>query len=107
MSKVDSKFIDLCLAGEALADDIFNYIGEWHESDTDESLAEFLGFTQKEYELWVEKPRLLEVIIHARDSGRSLQEMQDVERAHLIAARGLPPEEAEVLQAWLRRTGRN
>ena len=69
-------FVEQCLNGEALADDIFTHIGEWHESDTVESLAEFLGFTPEEYALRVEQPTSLDLIFQARNTKSPLQEMQ-------------------------------
>jgi hypothetical protein len=58
-------FVDLALAGliadpeEALDD----YIAEWHESDTRLPLHEWLGLTQEQYALFVEKPECLRTLL--------------------------------------------
>ena len=58
MSRGEKTFVEKCLGGEALLDDIDDYIDRWHEGegDPDASLAAFLGFTDEEYKLWAEKP---------------------------------------------------
>ena len=68
MSKTESNFVARCLAGDALVDDIDDYIDRWHdgEGSPDESLAEFLGFTDEEYKLWAENPDFLPFILNAR-----------------------------------------
>ena len=49
MSKVDHKsFVDKCLGGEALLEDIETYIADWHSGTGQQRLSEFLGMTQKE-----------------------------------------------------------
>lgn len=60
--------MELVLAGEALADEIDDYIDQWHDSaDTNETtLAQWLGMTEREYGLWVERPHALRAILHAR-----------------------------------------
>jgi len=54
--------------GEALLDDIDDYVHLWHEGagDPDASLADFLGFTDEEYKLWAEKPNSLPFILKAQ-----------------------------------------
>ena len=43
----DSKltFIELCVKGEVLIDEIDNFVDEWHQSPQDIELHEFLGMT--------------------------------------------------------------
>jgi hypothetical protein len=68
MIKIDTQksFIELCLEGKALLSDIDQFVEKWHESDSDESIEEYLGMTFEEYALWVEKPKTLKHIIAAR-----------------------------------------
>lgn len=66
-------FIDLCCKGEAMLGDIDDFVDAWHDGDSKESLAEYLGMTGSEYELWVESPQVLAAIIAARKSGRALK----------------------------------
>lgn len=65
----DPRFVDRCLGGGVSADEIDDFVDQWHESDTAESLAEFLGFTAEEYASWVERPAALEAILEASRKG--------------------------------------
>ena len=89
MSKVEMTFVEKCLAGEALADDVDDYVDLWHEGEGDPgaSLAEFLGFTGMEYRLWAEKPHLLPFILNARRGGISLDKARDHDEPYRLAAR--------------------
>lgn len=108
MSRSTLRFVDACLAGDCLADEIDNFVDLWHEGESQESLSDFLGFTGEEYALWVEKPDSLEWILYARRENRSiftlLEEMNSARPR--IAARSLSPKDASELVEWLRRTGR-
>jgi len=68
---IPRNFVEKCLADEALADDIDDYVGLWHDSESDPgvSLADFLGFSDLEYRLWAEKPHALPLILNARWHG--------------------------------------
>lgn len=99
-------FVKKCLEGEALADDIDDYVERWHKGGTGLRLSEFLGFTKAEYKLWAEKPNSLQYILHARRSGDTIESYRTVEQAHRLAARSLSPEDAEEVTKWLIRTGR-
>jgi hypothetical protein len=106
MSKPEMTFVEKCLAGEALIDDIDDYFDRWHEGegDPDTSLAQFLGFTDIEYRLWAEKPNLLPFILNARKGGVSLANARDY-HATRLAARDLPVEDVEELTQWLKSIG--
>ena len=52
-------FVEACLEGEALLDDIDDYVDVWHRGGTGMPLWKFLGFTHSEYKLWAEKPNSL------------------------------------------------
>lgn len=62
MSEI-TTFIEKCLNGDVLCDDIDDYIDIWHESDSEDELFEFLGMTREEYALWVKDPDALPQII--------------------------------------------
>jgi hypothetical protein len=72
MSKSIMSFVDKYLAGEALLDDIDDYVDLWHDGEggPDVSLADFLGFSDEEYKLWAEKPASLPSILDARKRGK-------------------------------------
>lgn len=108
MSEGEKAFVDKCLAGEALLDDIDDYIDRWHEGEgnPDASLAAFLGFTDEEYKLWAEKPNTLAFILNARKSGVRLTQGGDYARSYRRAARGLSGQDIDELTQWLKQTGR-
>jgi hypothetical protein len=104
-AKIDT-FIDLCLMGEVLAEEIDDFVAQWHETDTDRSIEEYLGLTPQEYILWVEKPEALEFILYSRRYNNPLQDYEAASRAFRVAARAVSPEDADTLIHWLRETGR-
>jgi hypothetical protein len=97
------NFVDACLQGEALIEDIDEYIERWHEGDSEKELHEFLGFTKDEYELWLHNDNsIIKSILFARKNGVSITDIDSIS----IAARSSSMEEAEKIIEWLRLTGR-
>ena len=68
-------FLDLVLTGDARQDDIDDFVDRWHDGDASCSLAEFLGMSDDEYALWVEKPAALRLILQAHAEGMRLEKM--------------------------------
>ncbi len=66
MSRSEDNFVDLCLGGEALAEEIDDFVDAWHEGGTGKPIYTSLGMTREEYGLWVEQPDSLDVILEAR-----------------------------------------
>lgn len=99
------KYIELCENGELLLDDIDDYVDKWHESDSDQSLFEYLGMTQQEYILWVHDPDILSFIITSRTQGRSIDDVMNDFHELPMAARADSPEKAKFLMKWLKKTG--
>ena len=94
-----SNFIEDCIAGNALMSEIDDYIDLWHESDSQLSLNDFLGMTQKEYALYVEDESYLATIITAHKKN---EKIITVMREHLaLAARSDDSAKAKRLQKWL------
>jgi hypothetical protein len=60
-------FIEQYLAGEAEADDIDDFIEEWHEGESAASLVEFLGLSEEEYWRWVRNANVLPEIRAERE----------------------------------------
>jgi hypothetical protein len=88
-------------------DEIDDFVDEWHASPTEETIYDFLGMTQEEYDLWVEQPSSLRLILAAREDHLLLYEA--IERYvdyEPVAARAADPAEARVVLEWLRKTGR-
>lgn len=82
-------------------------IDAWHEAETEIPLHEWLGFTPDEYQLYVEKPASIRIILAARHHNRSLKELLGAKDAtSLIAARGASAAEITELRKWLKATGR-
>ena len=54
------------MANRACAEDVSKYISEWEHSSTSSRLYEYLGMTEDEYFLWVNKEQTLEQIIENR-----------------------------------------
>jgi hypothetical protein len=106
MSSKSTTFIDLCLAGEVDPSTIDEHVAAWHQSDTELTIAEFLGMTEEEYAAWVEEPWTLRFILFARAQKLPLSKALQGADAGNVAARCSNLEEAHVLQSWLRRTGR-
>ena len=65
----EKSFIDACLTGDALLDDIEDYIEYWHENDSGLELNEFLGMTPHEYAEWIKtgEDMVLRDVIEARN----------------------------------------
>lgn len=49
------KFKDKYLAGEIEFETIDDFIEEWNNSDTTETLAHFLGLDEQEEDVWIEE----------------------------------------------------
>ena len=82
-------------------------IDAWHEADTTVPLHEWLGLTPDEYQLYVEKPASIRIILAARRHKRSLKELLSAkDSTSLIAARGASAAEVTELRKWLKATGR-
>jgi len=100
------KFIEQVLEGEVLETEIDDFVEQWHESNNKETLAEFLGFTEDEYALWVEQPEALRNILFCRKHGMPLSEAAKWAETHRVAARSQGNGDASELLKWLKKTGR-
>lgn len=93
MSKREAvTFVDACLAGDALALDIDDWVDRWHDDDVPDptlSLDEFLGFSSEEGQLWAEKPASLDFILNAHRHGVPVTEVvtQYEQADYTLAAR--------------------
>jgi hypothetical protein len=100
------NFIDACLEGEALPQQIDDYIDAWHNSDTREPIYRFLGMTEDEYSLWVENDLFLKHILFARKKKIPFNELIAWDDGKKLAARASSRDEAQAILDWLKRTGR-
>ena len=60
-------FASLCLSGDALLEDIDNFVDAWHDNSLGMNIYDYLGMTRQEYALWVERPDALSFILNARE----------------------------------------
>lgn len=99
-------FVSLCTTGECAASEIYDFVGRWHASDSNSSLAAYLGMTDDEYGLWVERSDALELILLARRKttsvGLAVYLDSPIAESARIAASGFQ----ESLLNWLKSTGR-
>jgi hypothetical protein len=106
MIRKPSNFVEYCLAGEALLEDIYRFIDEWHEADTDDELPTYLGMSDDEYALWLEKPEALPFILFAHQSHTPLREAIQAADHVRMAARAPGRANAKAVLEWLRQTNR-
>lgn len=64
----DKSFIELAVIGDADLDEIDDFVGRWHDSDSTMSLHEYLGVSFEDYSLWVSDPGALRSIVERRRS---------------------------------------
>lgn len=103
---MSKTFVDACLSGQALLDDVDDWIDEWHDSDTDHSLDSFLGFSNDEGSLFAERPEALRFIVAARRQQVPVANVLASRDNFALAARAGDSEQASAVLAWLRETGR-
>jgi hypothetical protein len=100
-----AKFIEACHEGDALLEEIEDYIDEWHDSDSEEEIYEYLGMTIDEYGLWVENDAMLKTIIYSRELGIPVMDFIKNTSGEKLVARSSSPEEAASVKEWLVRKG--
>ena len=100
-----SNFIEKCLRGELLLDDIDDCVEAWHECDIDIPLYKFLGMSKLEYGLWVSEPGVLPFVVDAHRQHRNIEEIISEDRAMPMAARAASSEKAANLIVWLKNKG--
>lgn len=99
------NFIELCVRGEALLEEIDDYVDKWHEGNFDQELHEFLGMYEDEYALWMRDASVLSFIITAHAQKRSLGEVLGDYDGLPVAARSHQGN-AEKLLEWLQQQGK-
>lgn len=100
------NFVDLCLSGDVLEDEIDDFVENWHEDeDTTQELHDYLGMSWEEYSVWAAKPSILPFILSARNKGTTFDVEVNQERLALVA-RAESAQEAAKLEAWLKLIGK-
>ena len=82
-------FIDACLTGDAILDDVEDFIEYWHTHKTGVELYDFLGMTAYEYAKWLKTGEdiVLRDIIESRNINIPYAEYEDMSAERRIAAR--------------------
>nr|VFK27282.1 MAG: hypothetical protein BECKMB1821G_GA0114241_102638 [Candidatus Kentron sp. MB]VFK31100.1 MAG: hypothetical protein BECKMB1821I_GA0114274_102038 [Candidatus Kentron sp. MB]VFK75520.1 MAG: hypothetical protein BECKMB1821H_GA0114242_102437 [Candidatus Kentron sp. MB] len=90
------NFIERCLSGDALMDEIDDYVERWSDGEEGKGMAlhDFLGMTWEEYSIWGTRPSILPVILRSKRNGVSLDDELGAER-RLLVARADGTEKAE------------
>lgn len=101
------NFVELCLKGDALEEEIDQFVEDWHEGrkGIDMQLHEYLGMNWEEYQLWATTPSVLPFVLTAHKYGTTL-EYQLAQNKFAIAARARSVAEATKVEAWLRIQGK-
>ena len=101
----NSTFIELCVEGQVLPEEIDDYVDEWHDSDSEVPIFDYLGMSQQEYRLWVHDPDILPFIITARTQNRSIDDVVEDLHELPMAARADSPAKARFLMKWFKKEG--
>lgn len=99
------NFIDDVITGEALIEEIDNYIDMWHDGDSELEIYEFLGMTQREYRLWVEDNSILKEIVKCHVNGKDIEDIitNQYYAEQKMVARAKNPEEAKAAYEVIRK----
>ena len=99
-------FVDLCLEGKILLDEIDDFIDQWHETPQRRELHDYLGMTQEEYSLWLRVPDALSYIIKARHESKPLKDIV-VQGCRALCLDARTDDQSKIvrLQTWLKEKG--
>lgn len=99
-------YMDELLDGEAFLEEIDDYIDEWHDSDTDQEIYEYLGMTEEEYGLWVEDDSVLKSIVFARKNNKPIKDVLELNNSVNMVARSATLDQGKEILDWMKETGR-
>jgi hypothetical protein len=100
-----SNFVELCLKGERLPEEIDYFVDEWHDGESSVPLHEFLGMTRPEYNLWVVDGEVLPFVLDAHRLSGDMDELIEQFNALPLAARAESSTRAVELAYWLKDQG--
>jgi len=100
-----SNFIDDCISGNALLDDVDDYVEKWHRSESSLPIYDFLGMSRGEYALWLADASVLPFIVIARRENLSVQNVLTSLNELPVAARASNPATVRKLLGWLKKKG--
>jgi hypothetical protein len=101
-------FIDQCLRGTALPDEIDDYVEKWHDGEIgqDLELRELLGMDRHEYAIWMRDANAIYSIIAAKRNRRPVEDFTEDYFSMPLAARAGNTDDAKKLTDWLRKIGK-
>jgi hypothetical protein len=99
-----SNFIQNCLSGDALLEEIDDYVDMWHDGDGKQSLRDFLGLNEKEYSLYVRDEEMLGQIVAARHKEIPIVKFLQMDVQNL-AARSTSSKKSTIITEWLKSEG--
>jgi hypothetical protein len=100
-----SNFVELCLKGERLPEEVDDYVDAWHDGASELPLHKFLGMTPSEYNLWVIDGEVLPFILDAHRTGADVVDLIERFNALPMAARAESSGKALELAHWLKDQG--
>lgn len=111
MSSSMTTFVDACLSGDALLEDVDDWVERWHDASDEDAAAEvtldqYLGFVDIEGALWAEKPESLRFIVAAHRSQTPVTTILTSRDDYALAARSQANDKADEVLNWLRETDR-
>lgn len=107
MSSTQQTFVEACLTGSALLDDVDDWVDRWHDGPADDrDLDAYLGLTSEEGALWAERPEALRFVVAAHRYERPVADLLLSRDAFALAARSGANDDARKVLDWLRETGR-
>jgi len=98
MSVDHQTFVERCLSGQVLANEVDDVIDAWHDGDDPRTLREFLGFNELEYTCWMKDASCVYDILACRNENRPFTGERE-ECRWGMAARG--DGEMVDISAWL------
>lgn len=101
-------FIDQCLRGTALPDQIDQYVEQWHAGrlGEDVELRELLGMDKHEYAIWLRDASAINAIIAAKRNRRPVEDFTEDYFSMPLAARAGNTGDAKKVTDWLRKLGK-
>lgn len=102
---MSQTFIEMCLEGRVLLDEVEAHVSAWADSKSEIPLSAYLGMSEEEFEFWDHRPGNLRIIIASRDRNVSLEDVRsDAGKTH-YSARVTPVREKREIEDWLQDNG--
>lgn len=97
------NFMQMALRGDVMSDEIEDFVEEWHGSDSNVEVYEYLGLTWEEYSLWVSHPDYIDLVIAARRSDKPILEAvnDNLRSTERLAARADDAGKLTALRRWI------